>query len=332
MAARSDDLPFDLRSLSIFLAVCESGGMAAAGRRMNLTQPAVSLAIGELETRLGAPLFDRSVRPLALTTAGALLRQRASALLSEARQIGPVMREASRGRLSLVRVGLVDSLSRAFAAPLAQHLAARADEASVYSGLTSAHASALVTRNLDLMIGVDDLGDMAGLERWPIVAESYLLAKPKGSRPVASVADLAALAAELGFVRFSARSSTGVDIDRHLRRLGLEIPRAMEFDTPYGVTAMVAKGGHFAITTPLCLYEASRDLSAIEFVPTPGPQLRRQLTLVAFRHQFGRLPADVAALAREILASEVAPELKKAAPELGAAFSVTGTDAAAITS
>ncbi|GLK66554.1 LysR family transcriptional regulator [Hansschlegelia plantiphila] len=321
MSARADDLPFDLRSLSIFLAACDAGGMAAAARRLGLTQPAVSLAVADLEARLNAALFDRSVRPLALTAAGALLRQRASALLSEARQIAPVMREAGRRRFPLVRVGLVDSLSRALAAPLAAHLAGRAEEVSVFSGLTAAHASALVTRNLDMMIGVDDLGDMPGLERWPIVAESYMLATPKGTAPVETVADLERLSAELRFARYSARSSTGVDIDRHLRRLGLELPRSLEFDTPHGVTAMVANGGHFAITTPLCLFEAAHDLSGIDFAPTPGPQLRRQLTLVAYRHQLGRLPAEVADVMRDTLRAEIIPEIESAAPALAAAIS-----------
>ena len=322
MATRSDDLPFDLRSLSIFLAVCDAGAMAVAARRLGLTQPAVSIAIGELETRIGAGLFDRAVRPLALTPAGALLRQRASALLSEARQIAPVLREVGRGRLPLVRIGLVDSLSRTVAAPLARFLSGRADEVSIFSGLTAAHASALVTRNLDVMIGVDDLGDISGLERWPIVAETYVLVLPKDEAPVRTLAELEALASRLKFVRFSARSSTGGDIDRHLRRLGLELPRGLEFDTPAGVTAMVASGGHFAITTPLCVLEAKEDIGKLAFAATPGPQLRRQLTLVAYRHQLGRIPLEIAELVRERLTAEALQAIEAAAPGLGAAVTV----------
>jgi DNA-binding transcriptional LysR family regulator len=321
MPSRPDDLPFDLRSLEIFLAVCEAGGMAAAARRLGLTQPAVSTSVAELETRMGAGLFDRSVRPLALTPAGALLRQRASALISEARQIAPGLREVARGRLPLVRLGLVDSLSRALAAPLAEHLAARADQVSILSGLTSAHAGALVTRNLDLMIGVDDLGDVAGLERWPIASETYVLALPRGTH-VATVADLAALARELTFVRFSARSSTGVEIERHLRRIGLELPRGLEFDTPYGVVATVAAGGHFAITTPLCVLEAACDVAGVTFAPTPGPQLTRRLTLVALARVLGRLPQDVAEFARTRLKDEALPPIEAASPALAAAIEI----------
>jgi DNA-binding transcriptional LysR family regulator len=322
MLARSDDIPFDLRALTIFLAVCDEGGMAPAARRLGLTQPGVSLAVSELEARSGAALFDRAVRPIALTPAGALLRQRASALISEAREIAPLLREASRGRFPLVRVGLVDSLSRLIAVPLAERLAARAEEVSILSGLTSAHASALITRNLDVMIGVDDLGDVAGLERWPLVSEAYVLAAPRDAQPPRSVEALAAMAADLRFVRFSARSGTGVEVERHLRRIGVELPRGLEFDTPYGVTAMIAGGGHFAITTPLCLIEAGIDLAEIACFLLPGPQLRRQLTLVSYRSQLGRLPQELADLCRERLRSDAMTKIAARLPEVASAIEV----------
>ena len=108
MSEKTHGLPFDLRSLEIFLAVCEAGAMAAAARELGLTQPAVSLAIAELERKTGTSLFDRTVRPLALTLAGGLMRQRASALIADARQIAPLLRESKHGKVPLIRAGLVD--------------------------------------------------------------------------------------------------------------------------------------------------------------------------------------------------------------------------------
>jgi len=89
MTTRLDGLPFDLRSLQIFLAVCDTGSITDAARQLNLSQPAVSQAISDIEARSGAQLFDRAVRPIGLTRAGGLLRQRGSSLLAEARQIAP---------------------------------------------------------------------------------------------------------------------------------------------------------------------------------------------------------------------------------------------------
>jgi DNA-binding transcriptional LysR family regulator len=166
-ASPSDPLPFDLRALEIFLAVCETGTMAAAARLLGLTQPAISQTIAELEARSGVLLFDRRVRPLGLTQAGWLLRQRASALIADALQIAPMLRETGKGKLPLVRIGLVDSLARTLTTPLAEFFASRVAQNAILFGLTAFHASALMARQLDMILGVDELVDTDGLERWP---------------------------------------------------------------------------------------------------------------------------------------------------------------------
>lgn len=278
--------------------------MASAARTLGLTQPAVSLAVGEIERKTGTTLFDRSVRPLALTLAGGMLRQRASALIADARQIAPLLRETKHGRVPLIRVGLVDSLSRALIGPLSSYLATRAEEVSFRSGLTATHASELLTRRLDLFLGVDDLQDLAGLERWELITESYVLLLAHGVGPPRTVADLRKFAKEVPLIRFSARSQTGLEIERHLRRLGLELPRSFEFDTPYGAAAMVAAGHGFAITTPLCVAEAMVPKASVSMARLPGPRIARKLTLVARHREFGRVPRDLASAARGVLARE----------------------------
>ncbi|WP_127090289.1 LysR family transcriptional regulator [Aquabacter cavernae] len=320
--ARGEALPFDLRTLDIFLAVCDLGSMAGAARHLSLTQPAVSQAVAELESRTGTILFDRSVRPLGLTPAGGVLRQRASALLTEARQIAPALRDTERSRYPLLRVGLVDSLSRALAAPLASHLMAQADEVSVLAGLTASHASALLTRQLDLLLGADELDEVEGLERLPILSEPYVLLAPSGTARPERLEDVAALAERLPFVRYSARSKTGIEVERHLRRVKLELPRRLEFDTPQGVTAVVLRGEGFAISTPLCWYEAQVATEGLACWPLPGPASVRRLVLVARRHELGRLPREVAAFCREELEGHVCPALRAAMPWLGGALTV----------
>ncbi len=317
MSKKSDAIPFDLRALEIFLAVCEAGAMAQAARSLGLTQPAISQAVAELENRTGTTLFDRSVRPLALTPAGGVMRQRASALLSEARQIGPLLRVTERGKLSLVRIGLVDSLVRALSVPVATFLAKRAESVQVQSGLTAAHAGALLTRNLDLFIGVDDMVEIAGLERFQLFSEPYVLLLPRGTERPETPLAMAKLASKLPLIRYSARSKTGIDIERHLRRLGLEFPSGQEFDTPFGVTDMVARRQGFAISTPLCLSEAAIAPGAVEAMSLPGPKLSRTLTLVARRHEFGSLPRDLTSACKAALEGEPLTLLHQSMPWLG---------------
>jgi DNA-binding transcriptional LysR family regulator len=74
----------DLEGLAAFVAVVETGGFAAAGRRLGVTTSAVSKQVGKLEARLRARLLQRSTRKLSLTEAGAAFMQHARRALAEA--------------------------------------------------------------------------------------------------------------------------------------------------------------------------------------------------------------------------------------------------------
>ena len=62
-----------LRHLHIFAAVYEEASFTRAGQRLHLAQPAVSLAVRELEEHCGAPLFDRVRRIVRPTAQGEYL-------------------------------------------------------------------------------------------------------------------------------------------------------------------------------------------------------------------------------------------------------------------
>lgn len=63
----------DLDSLRCFVAVAECGGFTAAGKRLHLSQSAVSLKIQRLESTLDRRLFSRTSRSLELTAEGEVL-------------------------------------------------------------------------------------------------------------------------------------------------------------------------------------------------------------------------------------------------------------------
>lgn len=72
-----------LRHLSIFKTVCELGSITGAADRLDMSQPAVSIAIKELETFYGTKLFERMNRQIYITETGKLLRQYADTVLSQ---------------------------------------------------------------------------------------------------------------------------------------------------------------------------------------------------------------------------------------------------------
>jgi DNA-binding transcriptional LysR family regulator len=313
-------LPFDLRDLQIFLAVCEHGGMGAAAKLFSLTQPAVSQSIADLEAGLGAKLFDRAVRPLGLTPSGGLLRQRALALLANAHQIVPAIREAQRSHLSLVRLGIADSLSRALTSTVTAFLSTRAKEVSVVSGFTAMHAEGIISRSLEILIGVDALEDIGWAERHALIDEPFIVLLPRRINwNLESLADLH----NQPLIRYSEHSQTGRDIERYLRRLRLEIPRFQEFDNPTDLSAAVAAGHGWAITTALCAYEGGLD-RRIRCAPLPAPGMSRRLYMICRKGELGRLPADLTDVIKTELSKRAVPAIVSAMPWLGDRLRISG--------
>ena len=75
-----------LRDLDILMAVIETGSMGKAANRLDISQPAVSKAIVELEDALGVQLFDRGRRGVVPTPYGLALRKRGVSIFNDLRQ------------------------------------------------------------------------------------------------------------------------------------------------------------------------------------------------------------------------------------------------------
>jgi LysR family transcriptional regulator, glycine cleavage system transcriptional activator len=68
----SPSLP-PLRLLAVFETVLRRGSVRDAAAEMNVSQPAISQSLRQLEDHVGTPLLDRATRPAALTAAGRIL-------------------------------------------------------------------------------------------------------------------------------------------------------------------------------------------------------------------------------------------------------------------
>src|SRR5216683_7801212 len=75
-----------LRGLHVFDAVVRCGSMAKAASLLNVTQPAVSKAVSELERLIGVRLLDRNPQGVEATIYGRALLKRGVAIFDEIQQ------------------------------------------------------------------------------------------------------------------------------------------------------------------------------------------------------------------------------------------------------
>jgi DNA-binding transcriptional LysR family regulator len=94
----------DLRALSLFTTVADTGSFTRAAERAGISQSAVSQQIRALEESLGTSLFSRHARKVTLTQAGNVLLPYARQILrktEEARAVVSDFEAMGRGRISL---------------------------------------------------------------------------------------------------------------------------------------------------------------------------------------------------------------------------------------
>lgn len=105
-----------LNFLPTFVAVAQLENLRAAAEALHLTHSAVSQQIGEIENRLGFPLFDRRGRRIHLNAAGqALLRQAAPALALV--EDGVQAAAAAAGATQGLRITMVPSFAQRWFLP-----------------------------------------------------------------------------------------------------------------------------------------------------------------------------------------------------------------------
>jgi DNA-binding transcriptional LysR family regulator len=95
----------DLRPLRTFVAVAELRHFARAAGLCNLSQPAVSHQIAQLETEIGAPLLNRAGRRVSLTVAGEVLLEEARRILAAVDRARERLQEVTQGAVGRIRLG-----------------------------------------------------------------------------------------------------------------------------------------------------------------------------------------------------------------------------------
>lgn len=98
--------------LKYFVAVAENLSFTKAAEQFYVSQTAITQQIRQLEETLGCTLFDRSTRPVALTSEGRVFLIEAKAILERMAQAAERVHDASTGLTGSLRVGYVRGYER----------------------------------------------------------------------------------------------------------------------------------------------------------------------------------------------------------------------------
>jgi len=120
-----------LHLMSVFVAVVDANGFAGAARKLNISPPAVTRAINELETHLKVRLLTRTTRVVRVTDVGARYVEDCRRILTEvaeADESASGMHDSPRGRLTVTAPALFGTL---FVTPIVTAYLTRYPEVNV---------------------------------------------------------------------------------------------------------------------------------------------------------------------------------------------------------
>ena len=120
-----------LRHLNIFIGVCELLNMTKTAEKLNMTQPAVSQAVAELEDFYSVKLFERLGKKIYLTSAGEKLLNYAIHAVNFSKEMQEKMKEFSSS--FSVRIGASITVGSCVLIPLLQELNKRYSDNRVFS-------------------------------------------------------------------------------------------------------------------------------------------------------------------------------------------------------
>jgi DNA-binding transcriptional LysR family regulator len=303
----------DLKSIEIFLAVCNQGGFTSAAQTLGLTQAAVSQHIAKLERELAITLIDRSVRPQKLTAAGEHLKRRGGVLLGDLHTILADLKHYRSYEIPGLKLGLIESVAGAMMPHIVGSLSGKVGSLSITSGTTHPLMPELLAENFDLLVTSEQPRDDEELHFECLLTEPVLLVLPKRHKPPNDWDDMAVLARELEFVRYGVRRRIGRIVNSLLEQRGLETRGTLTFDSSIALLDCVRAGRSWAATTPMCLLSSGARMSDFQLAAFPGSTPIRALCAVWRAENDGVEIGYAVSAIRRILADEIYPTLAQCA-------------------
>ena len=230
----------DTRFIESFLAVVETGSIAAASRRLNLTQAALAQRLKALERDIGVPLVSRVGQTVKPTSAGLSVIERAQELLSTVRLMRSIAMEDANigelrlGAISAAMIGIIPSALEDFCRSLPRvgvHLTPGISETLYQYVIDGELDAAIIIRPQHFTIPKTCSWQLL-LEEEFVVLKSAAIAESDGIE----------LLRQQPFIRYDRRHWDGQIADRYLIELGVKPLERFEMDGIDAIAALVEKG------------------------------------------------------------------------------------------
>lgn len=265
----------NLKALQTLVAIHDAQSFVEAARRLGLTQSAVSMQIKALERDLGVALFDRAMRPPAMTAAAIAIVQPAREILALAAGIREAVqdRETLAGRLTLgaISTATIGLLPDGLIAIGRRYPGIRV---KIEVGLSEALIRHVADGTLDAAIVTEPQDRPAGLRFERLLRERLALVSSLAAEAPPGPAALA----RQPFIRFDRRIGVGQVIDRYLARKGLVPDEFMELDSLEAILVMVERGLGIAIVPERSV--ADMPFRRLRVAPIDDPDAVRNVAFV----------------------------------------------------
>jgi DNA-binding transcriptional LysR family regulator len=164
--------------LEFFVLVARHGSLSAAARVLDLTPPAATKRLAQLEQRLGVQLVHRTTRSISLTSEGETYLRHATRILAEIREMEDDVSSTRNTPRGLLRVNATLGFGRTTIAPLISQFVRRYPDVEVQVDVTDRPID-LVESGFDLAIRFGTLPDRRLNARRIMTNRRFLCASPR---------------------------------------------------------------------------------------------------------------------------------------------------------
>ena len=278
----------NFHQLYIFQTVASHLSFSRAAEALNITQPAVSIQVQELEKSLGVTLFHRRPRGLRVTDMGEAVLAYSQQIFSLSNNLLETIQEMQDLQAGHLTLG-ASTTPGEFVLPLAIGQF-RQIYSSVQVELVIGNTRSIIQRILDHEIDIGMVGDHeAGfsdeLEMIDYLEDVIVLVAspghPAAQKPSLSLQEVA----ESGLVVREQGSATRLAAERHFEELGVVPTIALELGSNQAVKQAAAAGGGIGVISRLGI-AAEVKAGMLQELAVEGWDCRRPLTLVHPKNRY----------------------------------------------